>query len=152
MRIFFLSAVLICAFFIPKAEAMRLDPDSHKMLSNPSYAKYIDVECYIVTREQLVEFFSQENGKITQLRNNQLRSKPVYLLVRCKNKGSYFAFGELHCFVPNRGSPIPIDMSDLPGGNRSSYLTSVVQIRSGGIENNDKLPVIKYEWDCLYNY
>ncbi len=152
MRLFFLKVLVACAIFLPKGEAMRLDPDSHKLLSNPRYAKQIDVECYIVTREQLAEFFSQENGKITQLRNHQLRSKPIYLLVRCKNKGLVFAFGELHCFVPNRGSPIPIDMSDLQGGDISAYFTSVVQISSGLIENNDKLPIIKYEWDCLYNY
>ncbi|MBF5059269.1 hypothetical protein [Candidatus Neptunochlamydia vexilliferae] len=152
MRAFSLIALLICILCTSRTEAGRLDPTAHKLLSNPGYAKYIDVECYIVTREQVAKVFSQKNGVITQLPNNQLRSKPVYLLVRCKNKGSYMAFGDLHCYVPNRGSPIPIDMSDLRGGDASSYFVSVVQICSGLIEDNDKIPAIKYQWDCLYNY
>lgn len=153
MRAISLIALLICILCAAKAEAGRLDPTSHKLLSNPGYAKHIDVECYIVTREQVAKAFSQKNGVITQLPNNQLRSKPLYLLVKCKNKGSYMAFGDLHCYVPNRGSPISIDVSDLRGCKSPfSSSTAVIQIRSGLIEDNDKMPVVKYKWDCLYNY
>ena len=119
------------------------------MLSDPKYVKYIEVKCYLVTREQVGELFSQKNGDVIQLPNNKLREDAVYLLVRCKNKGKYAVLGELHCFIPNRGSPIPIDVSDLPG-NMHSYTDSVIYVGRGLINNNNELPQIKYKWHCLY--
>lgn len=139
----------LMGFFNSKLAAERLDPESHAMLSNPRYAKHIEVRCYLVNREQLGEFFSKKEERVVQLPNNELRQDAVYLLVRCRNKGEYAAFGDLHCFVPNKGSPIPIDISDLPG-NMSSYIDSVIYIGKGLITNNNELPKTKYEWDCLY--
>ena len=136
-------------FFSSKGEAVRLDPASHAMFLDLKYAKHIEVQCYLVNREQLGKFFSQKDGVITQLPNNKLREDAVYLLVRCKNKGKYAASGELHCFIPNRGTPIPIDVSDLPG-NMSSYVDSVIYVGKGLITNNNEPPQIKYKWDCLY--
>ena len=129
---------------------MRLDPESHAILSDPGYSKHIEVKCYLVTREQLVKLFSEKETNIVQLPNSELRQDAVYLLVRCKNRGEFSAAGELHCFIPNRGSPIPIDISDLPG-NMSYYIDSVIYVGKGLINNNKELPKIKYEWDCLYN-
>jgi len=134
--------------FISKGEA-RLDPESHAMLSNPKYAKHIEVQCYLVTREQVAELFSQKNGSVTQLSNDKLYPHDVYLLVRCKNKGIYRSFGTLHCFIPNRGSPIPVDI-DFMNGHMTTFHDCVIYIISGVIDRDSKLPQIKYEWDCLY--
>ena len=128
---------------------MRLDQESHTLLSDPGYAKHIEVQCYIVTRDQLGELFTKKEATIIQLPNNKLREDAVYLLVRCKNKGKYAAAGDLNCFIPNRGSPILIDISDLPG-NMSTYADSVIYIGKGLVNNNNEPPKIKYEWDCLY--
>ena len=134
--------------FISKGEA-RLDPASHLMLSNPKYTKQIEVQCYLVTREQVAELFSKKNGNVTQLSNDKLYPHDVYLLVRCKNKGILMAFGTLHCFVPNRGSPIPVDI-DMMNARMTTFHDCVIYIIRGLIHRDKELPKIKYEWDCLY--
>ncbi|NGX51271.1 MAG: hypothetical protein K1060chlam2_01136 [Chlamydiae bacterium] len=148
-RFFFLLLVGIMAFLNSKGEAARLDPESHAMLSNPKYAKYIDVQCYLVTREQLGELFSQKDGDVTQLPNDKLPLDNVYLLIRCKNKGDHMAFGVLNCFIPNRGSPLPIEIDSMRA-NMNYYNDSAVYIRYGVSRKNKNIPQIRYEWDCLY--
>ena len=148
-QFFFLLLLGVIGIIRPKGEAMRLDPESHALLSDPGYSKHIEVQSYLVTREQLGELFSKKEATIVQLPNSKLRENAVYLLVRCKNKGEYAAAGELRCFIPNRGSPIFIDISDLPG-NMGTYADSVIYVGKGLINNNNELPKIKYEWDCLY--
>ncbi|MGE0197904.1 MAG: hypothetical protein AB7S94_03975 [Simkaniaceae bacterium] len=134
--------------FSSKGEA-RLDSESHALLSDPGYAKHIEVRCYLVNREQLVKLFSEKNVEIIQLTNDKLYSNDVYLLVRCKNKGKYRAFGTLQCFIPNRGDPIPVEI-DFMGGHMTSFHDCVIYIISGTIDRDSDLPKIKYEWDCLY--
>ena len=72
--------------FISKGEAVKLDPNSHAMLSNPKYAKHIEVQCYLVTREQLAELFANDKTEIIQKSNNDLYQKDLFLLVRCRNR------------------------------------------------------------------
>ncbi len=136
-------------FFNSKGEAIRLDPESHAMLSDPAYAKHIQVQCYLVNREQLAELFSQKNGNVTQLPNDKLYLNDVYLLVRCRNKGDYAVFGDLYCFIPNRGSPILIGIAELTA-HMKSFQDCVIYVESGLISRDKKLPQINYTWDCLY--
>lgn len=148
-RFLFLLFLGIIGFFCSKGTAARLDSTSHAMLSNLGYAKHIEVRCYLVNREQLSELFWEKNKEIIQLSNDKLYSNDVYLLVRCKNKGKYAAFGDLHCFIPNRGSPISIDIAELTA-QMESYHDCVIYVENGLIHRDNKLTQIKYEWDCLY--
>lgn len=91
-RFFFLLLVGTMGFFSSKGVAAKLDPESHAELSDLGYAKHIEVKCYLVTREQVAQIFNQKNEVVIQLSNDKLPLNGVYLLVRCKNNGSYRAF------------------------------------------------------------
>lgn len=147
-RFFFLLLLGAMGLSSLKGEA-RLDPASHAMLSDPAYAEHIEVQCYLVTREQVADLFSKKNGSVAQLPCDKLYLNEVYLLVRCKNNGNYRVFGTLHCFIPNRGDPIPIDI-DMMNAHMNSFHDCVIYVISGVIDRNNKLPQINYQWDCLY--
>ena len=113
MRAFFIIAILMLASCNPKTKAV--DSNPNKGQSTLTYAKHIDVQCYIVTREQLGEFLNQENPSITQLPTKELpHGLDVYFLIRVKNTGDMAASGILHCFVPSCGYPIPIKIMKMP--------------------------------------
>ena len=61
-RFFSLLLLGLMGLVSSKGEA-RLDPESHAILSNPGYAKHIEVQCYLITREQVADLFSQNNDK-----------------------------------------------------------------------------------------
>lgn len=148
-KVFSLLLLGMIGLFGSKGTAARLDPASHIMLSNLGYARHIEVRCYLVNREQLSELFGEKTEEIIQLSDDKLYSNDVYLLVRCKNTGKYAAFGDLHCFIPNRGSPILIEIAELTA-QMESYHDCVIYVENGLIHRDNKLPQIKYEWDCLY--
>ncbi|MCB1115754.1 MAG: hypothetical protein KDK71_04715 [Chlamydiia bacterium] len=148
-RFFSLLLLGLMSLFSSKGVAARLDSASHGMLSNPEYSKYIEVQCYLVDRKQLGELFSEEKAIISQLPNDKLPLDDVYLLVRCRNKGNYRAFGTLNCFIPNRRDPIPLEVN-MMNGNMKGYHDSVLQIHYGVSRSNKDVPKINCEWDCLY--
>jgi|JI10StandDraft_1071094.scaffolds.fasta_scaffold509471_1 hypothetical protein len=75
------------------------------------YVKYIDVECYIVNREQLENVFNSSDYEVIQLTNNQLLdSSEIYLFVRLRNTGKYGPYGTLDCFVSNVKGPFRIEV------------------------------------------
>ena len=136
-------------FFSSKGEAAKLDPESHAALSDPGYAKHVEVLCYLVTRDQLAKLFANENTKVIQKSNKELYHKNLFLLVRCRNRGKYVAFGTLNCYLFNCKMPIPIEITRMPA-IKPEYHDYVIYIGSSIVFSNDELPLIKYEWDCLY--
>ena len=135
-------------FVSPKGEA-RLDPESHAILSDPGYVKHIEVQCYLVTKDQLATLFSIESANITQKSNKDLYHQDLFLLVRCRNRGKYVAAGTLNCCPPSFGSPVPIKVVRMQPMN-PAYHDCVIYIGDVIAFSNDELPKIKYEWDCLY--
>jgi len=131
-----------------KGEA-RLDPVSHAMFSNPGYAKRIEVQCYLVTREQLAKVFINENEIVVQKTNKDLYHQDLFLLIRCRNRGEYVAFGTLNCFPPNYGSPISIEITRM-WAKQSDFYDYAIYLGSAVIFSNNELPKIEFEWDCLY--
>jgi hypothetical protein len=144
---------VLCLFssfcLFSSAHAEDLDPLSSAYLSDKEYAKNIEVQAYLVTRDQVVKLFSEENGKVIQKTNKELYRKEIYLLVRCKNFGDYRAFGTLNCRILNEGDPISIEIMMMPGYMKSYYDT-VIPLYSGSIPNNEKTPFVSSKWKDLY--
>ena len=81
------SVVGLLLLSMAPIEGVNMDPGSHMMFSRPQYAKYIEVQCFIINREQLGAIFRSEDSNITQLTNNQLlNSNEIYLFVKLRNK------------------------------------------------------------------
>ena len=144
---------VLCLFcsccFCSSAKTDDLDPASCAYLSDKKYAKNIEVKAYLVTKDQVAKLFSEENGEITQKTNKELHSREIFLLVRCKNLGDYRSVGTINCKISNRGHPISIEITMMPGYMKSFY-DSVLPIYSGSIPNDNKTPVISCEWKSLY--
>lgn len=140
---------LFCSFCTLQMQADDLDFFSRIYLSNKKYAKNIEIKVYLVTKAQVVKLFSGENDEIIQKTDQELRGGNVYLLVRCKNVGDYRSFGILNCTIPNRGSPISVEIMMMPG-NMKFFHDSILFIGGGLISNDEKMPVIRCEWKGLY--
>lgn len=117
-------------------------------LSYKKYAKYIEVEAYYVTKEQVVQVFSADNFKVSQKKNKELFGKELFLLIRCKNIGDYRAFGVLNCKTSNSQDPIPIHITLMPGYMKSFH-DSVLYIGSGTVSNDSAIPVFNCDWKSL---
>ncbi len=134
----------------PKTKTV--DSNPNKGQSTLTYAKHIDVQCYIVTREQLGEFLNQENPSITQLPTKELDlDSVVYFLIRVKNAGDMAASGMLHCFVPDCGFPFPVKIMNMPP-KMETYYDFIIRFNTGQINPWDPKPVITYEWNQLDCY
>ncbi len=150
--LFSITASLLLLFATP-VEAVNMDPGSHLMFSRPQYAKYIDVQCYIINWEQLRAIFNSTKADciITQLTNNQLlNSNKIYLFVRLRNKSNCPPFGTLHCFVPHVKAPFPVEilsMYSIPGGP----FDYAYQLDQTVLDRNDLKPKITWKWHCLYS-
>jgi hypothetical protein len=131
------------------AKADDLDLFSRIYLSNKKYAKNIEIEVYIVTKDQVAKVFSEENVQVKQKMNKELYAQEVYLLVRCKNKGDYRSFGALNCQLSSSGKPISIEIMMMPGYMKS-FRDTVLPLYGGGIPNNDTPPFITFKWKHLY--
>lgn len=144
---------VLCLFssfcFFSSAHAEDLDPLSSAYLSDKEYAKNIEIQAYLVTKDQVAKLFSEENGKVVQKTNKELYRKEIYLLVRCKNFGDYRAFGTLNCRLSNEGDPISIEIMMMPGYMKSYYDT-VIPLYSGSIPNNENTPFVSCKWKDLY--
>jgi len=136
-----------CLYSSAKAED--LDPASHAFLLDMKYTKHIEVEAYIVTKDQVVKVFSEENAEVKQKTNKELYGQDIFLLVRCKNKGDYRSFGTLNCKVSDSGEFISIEIMAMPGYMKS-FRDSVLPLSRGGIPNDNKTPVITFKWKNLY--
>ncbi|MEX0962246.1 MAG: hypothetical protein WDZ28_05275 [Simkaniaceae bacterium] len=117
-------------------------------LSDKKYAKNIEVKGYLVTKDQVIRLFSEENEEIIQKTNKELHGKEVFLLIRCKNFGDYRAFGTLKCKYSGLDFT-SIEIKMMPGYMKGFY-DSVLHIDSGIIPNNSDVPILTFEWKNLY--
>lgn len=144
---------VLCLFctccFCSSAKADDLDPLSRAYLSDKKYAKNIEVQAYLVTRDQVAKVFSDENIDIVQKTNRELYGQEIFLVVRVKNKGEHMSRGLLNFTIPNRGVPITIDIEMMPGLMKSFH-DSALYLGDGLVPNDNKLPPIKHEWKSLY--
>jgi hypothetical protein len=144
---------ILCFFytccFYSFANAEDLDPASHAYLLDMKYAKHIEVKVYLVTKDQVIRVFSEENVEVTQKTNKELFDKEIFLLVRCKNKGDYRSFGTLNCSISNQGAPTTIEIAMMPGYMKSFH-DSVLYIGRGTIPNDNKTTVVSCKWKNLY--
>lgn len=141
---------LFCACcFCSSAKADDLDPLSRAYLSDKKYARNIEVQAYLATKDQVVKIFSEENVEVTQKTNKELYGQEIFLVVRVKNKGECMSRGLLNLTIPNRGIPITIDIEMMPGYMRSFH-DSALYLGDGLVPNDNKIPLIKHEWKSLY--
>ncbi|QVL55793.1 MAG: hypothetical protein KFB95_00885 [Simkaniaceae bacterium] len=148
--LFSIAASLLLLFMIP-VEAVNMDPESHLMFSRPQYAKHIDVQCYIVNREQLRAVFNstEPDSNITQLTNNQLlKSNEIYLFVKVRNRGNYIPFGRLNCFIPHVEEPFPVEVLKMFFKNK--YCDYAFRLDHSVIDTNNQKPTLSYKWENLY--
>jgi hypothetical protein len=146
-----LCLFFVCCFFCLSLKADDLDLLSRLYLSNKKYAKNIEVHAYLITKDQVVKLFSEENGEVIQKTNKELYGQEVFLLTRVKNNGEYMSFGLLNCKIPNRGDPITIEIMMMPGdGNMKSFHDSVLYLGKGFTSNDKGIPVISCKWKSLY--
>jgi hypothetical protein len=145
-----IATSLLLLFMIP-VQPVNMDPESHLMFSRPQYAKYIDVQCYIVNREQLRAVFNstETDRNITQLTNNQLlNSDEIYLFVRVENRGNYIPFGRLNCFIPHVEERFPIEVLKMFFKNK--YCDYAFHLDHSVIDANDQKPILSCKWESLY--
>jgi hypothetical protein len=145
-------------FFLLIALSSRIDAteqsvNSTKGSSELLYEKHMEVQCYIVSYQQLGEFFSQKSGSITQLPTKELLpyDMDVCFLIRIKNTGPMEVSGMLHCFVPCCGYPFPVKVMKMPS-HMEDYYDFVIQFDSGLIAREGVFPKITYKWDSLKIY
>lgn len=117
--------------------------------SDKKYAKNIEVQTYLVTRDQVAELFSRENAEMIQKTNQDLYGREVFLLVRCKNTGEYAVFGTLKYEIENLNTPITINIADLPA-KMNRFHDCVIYMGNGFIPNNNQILNINYSWKELY--
>ena len=145
-RFFFLLCMGVLGVFSPKGEA-KLDVASHAMLSDPKYAKQIEVQCYLVTREQLAELFTNQKTQIIKKSNKELYQKNIFLLVRSRNRGNHVAFGTLKCLPPNYGSPVSIDLARMWGHqtNFDDYKNQTSQTSPPAVDEQESVQTLKLQ-------
>jgi hypothetical protein len=144
-----ISIFLSCfAFSSAKAD---LNPLTRLYLSNKGYAKNMEVQTYIVTKDQIPLLFTE--GKIVQKSNKDFHEGDEIFLVICiKNNGDLYASGSLKCSVPNCQMPIVISMMSSFGGKVSTYQTWVVPLGHLFISWEEEYTQVTYRWAELLTY
>lgn len=131
---------------------------------NPSYAKSIEIETYLMTQSQLKQLFPPSEGApLAQWKEHQTSiindSSPLYLVLRLRNRGDSYAWGRLetHANRWGRGSGIEertIPVQSLPPQMKDFkviILAASHEIRGFESSINDQAPAsITTEWLSLY--
>jgi len=126
-----------------------MDLLSKLSFSDKKYAKNIEVQTYLVTRDQVAEVFSREKTEVTQKVNQDLYGREVFLLVRCKNTGEYAVFGALKCEIENLNTPITVNIADLPA-KMNRFHDCVIYMGNGFVPNDGQILNVSYSWKELY--
>jgi hypothetical protein len=147
-------SILFLFCFITTARA-DLDFFSRIYLSDKKYANHIIVKTYLVTIDQLSEYFnSKENRAIRQLKNADLnKGGDIYLVVECKNIGEKgYAFGEIRFKIKGMNVTIPVSCLSMSGNMKSFVNCAVVNLGGLAVADNEETPSITYYWENLYTY
>lgn len=166
VRIFFCFTL-----FLAIIERWSRTEDLMENVSDPSnlnleYAKEIDIETYLMTRDQLKQLYSpsvkiplvhwEENQ--TGILNDR---SPLYFVVRLRNHGDLCAWGRLQAHSKKWGRGSGIEERDIPVAYlppRMEFCEDIVLTAScdingfesiGGDEGEDP-PIISMEWTSLY--
>jgi hypothetical protein len=129
-----------------------LDFFSRIYLSNKKYEKFTSIESYLVVSDQLTDVFDQKNSTFQQKRRQELNDagEDLFLVVKCKNTGDRYAFGELLFNVKGMNLDVPILCSGLHGNMRMFANIAIIYIGSLHIPGDDEFPKITYYWKNLY--
>ena len=138
-------------------------PDLTKY-SNPDYAKYVELQAYLMTPDQVADLFASNPDGIPSHWTVQDTSKqntnssiakytsylePLYLVIRMKNTGPRYAWGELICELPAGGNT-EIQVLYLRPSNKR-FQNFVRRIYSGGIFLEDlKVENPQLKWKQIY--
>ncbi|MDX8430233.1 MAG: hypothetical protein SNF33_00250 (plasmid) [Candidatus Algichlamydia australiensis] len=145
----FLIFVHALIFTLPSiGEAKNYKGKSSSMILNPSY-NCIRVSCYFVNKKRLSEVFSTRGNSFAQQPIIDLDKEQLYLLVRCRNRGYRTAYGTLRLEIPNRKSPILINIDQMKP--RMNYTHDYVfRIDGRRLLKGERPPRVEFSWDCLY--
>jgi len=132
--------------------------------SDPDYAKFVELQAYLMTSEQVANLFvTNPNGipdhwNVEDAPKPALNSpmakhtaylKPLYLVIRIKNNGSKYIWGTLNCHLPSGGSTEIETLQMKP--NNVLYQNIVKPIYTGGILYEMLKAENPYpEWNQIY--
>ena len=112
----------------------------------------MDVESYLIGSSQLTSVFDCADSFIQQKKREDLNNsrEDLFLVVKCKNAGNYYAFGDLIFHVKGMNLPIPVLCSGLHGNMQTFSDIAVIYIGSLYITGDDEFPKVTYHWKTLY--
>ncbi|MDX8430634.1 MAG: hypothetical protein SNF33_02340 [Candidatus Algichlamydia australiensis] len=97
----------------------------------------------------LSKVFSHRNRAFGKQPIEELNEEELYLLVRCKNRGYRMAYGTLRLEIPNRKSPILINVDKMKP--RMNYTHDYVfRVDGRRLLKGERPPRVEFSWDCLY--
>ena len=115
------------------------------------YAKYIQVETYLLTDDQLKSFILNPEQQIIQPLWSELNAKLLTRVIRIKNTGSRKAWGKL-LLNGRDGILLPVDLTRIE--KNSTYKNSYLFIFQKGtefkLERESPPPSFKVSWEELY--
>ena len=118
------------------------------MYSDMDYQKNINIELYVVLKNQLCELFT--SGRVTQHSENVLYGKKNYLLIRMKNNGPFVSWGKISCKV-ERHKPIQIEVLAMES-KMEEFVDHLIPIPGIMQPRAETLPEISCKWIELYSY
>ena len=109
-------------------------------------------ESYLVVSDQLVCFFDKKNTFLEQKKREELNDsrENLFLVVKCKNTGNHYAFGELIFNIKGMNLPIPILCSGLHGNMTNFSNIAIIYLESLYLTGDEEIPKITYHWKNLY--
>jgi len=132
---------------------------------NPAYAKEIDIETYLMTREQLIQLFPPSD-KSTLIHWEEKQTgfindlSPLYFVLRFHNKGDSYAWGRLQAHskrwirgtgIEEREIPVQLLPPRMKGFKTIIFAASFSINGFEGLGYGDKdPPTITTEWLSLY--
>jgi len=123
------------------------------LFSCKGYAKNIEIKSYILTKNQVIDFFKDITKEPRQLTDTEISDKcngpySPNLVLYIKNLGKADVWGTLsYCF--NGCFWYSIDILAL--GKKNETLVYVIPLGSRGLDTTkDDFPKVKVKWKCLY--
>ena len=146
-RIFFFLLMVLMPQ-IAGAEMKLLD---WLFFSDKAYVKHMEVQAYIVPKEDICELLLNFPERYQQLDNKSLYNKDTFLLLRVRNNGKKHAWGALACKVPTYHWSIKISVLGVGRSDFAHYNSYLIELGClVSVANQPGAPKISIEWDELY--